>query len=175
MKLNNVTRYYPEEMPYGEGVQYFQSEDGEDFYEALNKFTLKYKLLTDANGIIRSVSEDASTLYPAGFSVVETDSLPDGFDISGDWMFEDGVVKAVPVDYLARAESERQSLLTEAKDTISIWQTQLSLGSITDANKAKLVEWLTYIDELNALDLSNIVDEDSYNAIVWPDAPDTTS
>lgn len=41
MKLNNVTRYYPEEMPYGEGVQYFQSENGEDFYEALDKFTLK--------------------------------------------------------------------------------------------------------------------------------------
>ena len=61
-------------------------------------------------------------------------------------MFEDGVVKAVPVEHLAKAESERQQLLKAAKDTIIIWQTQLSLGSITDANKANLIKWLAYIE-----------------------------
>ena len=28
MELKNITRYYPENMPYGNNVQYFQSEDG---------------------------------------------------------------------------------------------------------------------------------------------------
>lgn len=31
MELINVKRYYPEEMPFGNNVQYFQSEDGKDF------------------------------------------------------------------------------------------------------------------------------------------------
>ncbi|HGV2852358.1 TPA: phage tail protein, partial [Escherichia coli] len=43
MELRNVTRYYPEEMPYGENIQYFRSADGQDFYESLDKFTKKYK------------------------------------------------------------------------------------------------------------------------------------
>ncbi|HGY6721760.1 TPA: phage tail protein, partial [Escherichia coli] len=44
MELKNITRYYPENMPYGNNVQYFQSEDGKDFYESLPLFTKKYKL-----------------------------------------------------------------------------------------------------------------------------------
>lgn len=31
MELRNVTRYYPKEMPYGEGIQYFRSEDDRIF------------------------------------------------------------------------------------------------------------------------------------------------
>ncbi|EHY5319438.1 phage tail protein, partial [Escherichia coli] len=36
MELRNVTRYYPEEMPYGKNIQYFRSEDGQDFYESVD-------------------------------------------------------------------------------------------------------------------------------------------
>ncbi|HAT1685411.1 TPA: DUF4376 domain-containing protein [Klebsiella oxytoca] len=89
MELKNITRYYPDNAPYGDGIQYFRSEDGQDFYEALDKFTKKYKLCIEPDtGIIRSVAEDVSTLYPPGFSVVETDTLPDGVDISGRWGFD---------------------------------------------------------------------------------------
>ncbi|EOL6116768.1 hypothetical protein ACGHZH_RS28230, partial [Escherichia coli] len=42
MELINVKRYYPEHKPYGEDVQYFQSEDGRDFYESIPLFTKKY-------------------------------------------------------------------------------------------------------------------------------------
>lgn len=86
MELKNITRYYPENMPYGNNVQYFQSEDGKDFYESLPLFTKKYKLcITPDSGVICSISQDASALYPAGFSVVEVDELPEGTDISGNW------------------------------------------------------------------------------------------
>ncbi|ELX3640742.1 phage tail protein, partial [Escherichia coli] len=44
MELINVKRYNPEHKPYGENVQYFQSEDGRDFYESIPLFTKKYKL-----------------------------------------------------------------------------------------------------------------------------------
>ncbi len=61
MELRNVTRYYPEDMPYGEGIQYFRSEDGQDFYESLDKFTKKYKLCTHPEtGVIYSMAEDVS-------------------------------------------------------------------------------------------------------------------
>jgi len=75
------------------------------------------------------------------------------------------------VDYRALAEYEHQRLLKTAKDTISLWQTQLLLGSITDNDKASLILWMAYINELNTLDLPSIVDEDSFNAIIWPDVP----
>ncbi|MGL9735401.1 MAG: hypothetical protein ACR5LF_06245 [Symbiopectobacterium sp.] len=58
------------------------------------------------------------TLYPAGFDVVETDSLPDGCDIYGAWFYKDGVISAVPVDYAALAETERESRIDEANEFI---------------------------------------------------------
>ncbi|EDR7582723.1 phage tail protein, partial [Salmonella enterica subsp. enterica] len=38
MELKNVSRYCPETPEYGDGVQYFRSEDGLDFYDSVNKF-----------------------------------------------------------------------------------------------------------------------------------------
>lgn len=82
MELKNVSRYYPDEMKYGEGVMYFRSEDGKDFYDSLDLFTKKYKLCIEPDsGVIRSAAQEVSTLYPDGFSVVETEELPEGFDI----------------------------------------------------------------------------------------------
>ncbi|MCV5950924.1 phage tail protein, partial [Escherichia coli] len=64
MELKNISRYYPDDMPYGEGVQYFQSEDGQDFYESLDKFTKKYKFCVHpVTGVIHSISEDVSRLF----------------------------------------------------------------------------------------------------------------
>ncbi|EAO0378459.1 tail fiber assembly protein, partial [Salmonella enterica] len=44
MQLRNVTRYYPEHMPFGENIQYFIDENGLDFYNSIDTFKLKYKL-----------------------------------------------------------------------------------------------------------------------------------
>ncbi|EEJ0028552.1 phage tail protein, partial [Salmonella enterica subsp. enterica] len=104
MELKNVTRYIPDDPDYDNNFLYFRSEDGQDFYESLSKFTKKYKLCIDSENIIRSVSEDVSRLYPAGFSVVEVNKLPAGFNIYGDWKYSNGTVLAVPVDYQAKAE-----------------------------------------------------------------------
>lgn len=112
MQLINVKRYYPENTLYGNDVQYFQSEDGKDFYESLPLFTKKYKLcITPDSGIICSISQDASALYPAGFSVVEVDELPEGADISGNWKFDNGVISRIPVNYARKLEAMRQSYL----------------------------------------------------------------
>lgn len=173
MELKNITRYYPENIPYGNNVQYFQSEDGKDFYESLSLFTKKYKLCIHPDtGVIHSVSEDVSALYPAGFSVVEVDELPEGMNINGGWQFVDGVVSAVPVNWNAAAENQRVSLLSSANDTIEDWRTELKLDMISDENKARLTRWMTYIGEVKNMVLSDVKSKEQYDSIVWPVKPE---
>lgn len=172
MELKNVTRYYPEDMPYGEGIQYFKSEDGKDFYKSLTLFTRKYKLCIEPeSGIIRSIAEDVSTLYPVGFTVVETNYLPDGCDIYGGWMYENEVVKAVPVDFEAKAESERQRLLSDAAKTIEDWRTELTLNVISEEDQSSLILWLAYIKKLKSLNFNDVKTQDAFDAIDWPVSP----
>lgn len=56
-------------------------------------------------------------------------------------------------------EAEKNALLAEAtakqSQVIGEWQTALMLGSLSDANKAKLQTWLDYIEALKNVDLSN--------------------
>lgn len=172
MELRNVTRYYPEDMPYGEGIQYFRSEDGQDFYESLDKFTKKYKMCTHPEtGVIYSMAEDVSRLYPVGFTIVEVDELPEGFGIEARWYYKDGEVLPVPVDYRQQAESELARLTAIAEREISDKKTDLFLGIISDEEKEKLTAWRIYAKKLQAMDFSQITDKSSYAAIVWPELP----
>lgn len=173
MELKNITRYYPENMPYGNDVQYFQSEDGKDFYESLPLFTKKYKLcITPESGIIRSVSQDASALYPVGFSVVETDELPEGTDISGNWKFDNGVVSRVQVNYARKLEELHQEYLNQAYEKINDWRTELQLGTISDEDRAALTRWMKYISQVKKMELPVINTESEFDAIKWPDKPE---
>lgn len=56
---------------------------------------------------------------------------------------------------VAAAELTKQNLLAYARETISIWQTELQLGSISEEDKSKLIAWLAYIKEVQAVDSSN--------------------
>ncbi|HBQ3764067.1 TPA: tail fiber assembly protein [Salmonella enterica subsp. enterica serovar Choleraesuis] len=168
MELKNVHRYIPDNPDYDSNFLYFRSEDGQDFYESLSKFTKKYKLCIDSENIIRSVSEDVPRLYPAGFSVVEVNKLPAGFNIYGDWKYSNGTILAVPVDYQAKAETTRQKLLDAANSAIADWRTELALGEISDDDKASLTKWMAYIRELKSLVLTGISDEATFNKIQWP-------
>lgn len=176
MELRNVTRYYPEDTPYGGSIQYFRSEDGQDFYESLDKFTKKYKLcIHPETGVIYSMAEDVSRLYPAGFTIVEVDELPEGFCIEARWYYKNGEVLPVPVDYPRLSEKKRQRLLNEAKDITSDWKTELELGTISDDDKDRLTQWMAYIKAVKALDLSQVSDESSFNSINWPERPDAAA
>ncbi|HDQ3846553.1 tail fiber assembly protein [Escherichia coli] len=63
------------------------------------------------------------------------------------------------------AEQQKSALLAEAQATISLWQTELQLGIISDNDKASLILWLTYIKELQA-----VAPEAAPN-IKWPMPP----
>ena len=64
-----------------------------------------------------------------------------------------------------QAERRKATLLVEANSITQAWQTQLLLGIITDEDKASLTEWMRYVQQLQAVDLSGAPD------INWPPAP----
>lgn len=66
---------------------------------------------------------------------------------------------------VAKADANKNNLLNAAKQHISLWQTQLQLGMISDADKAKLIEWMHYITALQTVDTSTAPD------IQWPPEP----
>lgn len=68
-------------------------------------------------------------------------------------------------ELIIAADVEKERLLNYAKQHISLWQTQLQLGMISDADKAKLIEWMHYITALQAVDTSTAPD------INWPQQP----
>ncbi|HCK1023710.1 TPA: tail fiber assembly protein [Escherichia coli] len=67
---------------------------------------------------------------------------------------------------VAAAEQQKAALLVEAQATISLWQTELQLGIISDEDKASLVAWISYIKAVQAVDTSAAPD------INWPEKPE---
>ena len=65
------------------------------------------------------------------------------------------------------AENERQRLLVAADAVMLDWRTELMLGEISDANRAKLSAWLAYKNQVNAVDKNEAITE-GFN---WPNAP----
>ncbi|EHL1290562.1 TPA: tail fiber assembly protein, partial [Escherichia coli] len=83
-------------------------------------------------------------------------------------------VLPVPVDYVAKAEAERQRLLMTAQDITSGWATDLALGILSDEEKEKLKVWRIYAKELQSMDFSTIADKTAYDNIDWPEQPQNT-
>lgn len=158
------------------GVVFLQDENGNDWYECQKLFSENtVKVVYDSNNIIVSISNDVSTLWPVGASVAETESLPDGVDINGNWIFDgQNVVERTQSanELKALAESRRDSLLNSARQQLVISQTKLLRGRVlSDAEQTTLDAWLDYIDELNALDFTDIADKADFDAVAWPETP----
>lgn len=75
------------------------------------------------------------------------------------------------IDWRAKAEAQRQSLLTAANAATADWRTELQLDVISEEDKASLIKWMAYIKALKALELSRVSDEAGYSALVWPEQP----
>lgn len=78
------------------------------------------------------------------------------------WMTDSVKKHAADVE---AAEQKKAALTEDARATISLWQTELQLGVIGDKDKASLINWLTYIRELQGLD-TNVAPD-----ISWPVPP----
>ncbi|EDP8962147.1 tail fiber assembly protein, partial [Salmonella enterica subsp. enterica] len=154
------------------GAYFLESEDGQDWYECQSLFSDDTaKIMYDPEGVIWGVVNQpvpqrgntyaVSMLWPVNMSVAEIDAAdcPDDCRGDGSWLYRDGKVLPVPVDYHAKAETTRQKLLTDANSTIVDWRTELALGDISDDDRASLTKWMVYIRALKMLDLSDVKDE----------------
>lgn len=166
------------------GAYFLKSEDGQDWYECQSLFSDDTaKIMYDPEGVIWGVVNQpvpqrgntyaVSMLWPVNMSVAEIDTAdcPDDCRGDGSWLYRDGKVLPVPVDYQAKAETTRQKLLDAANSAIADWRTELALGEISDDDKASLTKWMAYIRELKSLVLTGISDEATFNKIQWPVLP----
>lgn len=166
------------------GAYFLESDDGQDWYECQSLFSDDTaKIMYDPEGIIwgvvnkpvpqRGNTYAVSMLWPVNMSVAEIDAAdcPDDCRGDGSWLYRDGKVLPVPVDYQAKAETTRQKLLNDADNAIKDWRTELTLGIISDENKATLILWMNYINVLKSLDLTGVSDEATFTAIRWPALP----
>lgn len=181
MIMRNLTAYTPENNPYAGAsvdVAFCRDSAGRDWYESQKLFASDtLKVCYASNGVIVQYAYDVSALTPLGQSVAEVkDFTPeDGTNLTdGTWVFNGtGIVKRTysAEEIQQRAERQRQKLITTATGTISLWQSELLLGTIADDDKASLVKWIAYIKALQAPDFTGITDEASYNTIEWPESP----
>ncbi|KAB7672828.1 tail fiber assembly protein [Plesiomonas shigelloides] len=99
--------------------------------------------------------------YPNNTTLLKR-KTPHDFWNGSEWVTDTEADHAAEV---AKADADKSNRLTAAKQHISLWQTQLQLGMISDADKAKLIEWMHYITALQAVDTSTAPD------INWPKQP----
>ena len=66
---------------------------------------------------------------------------------------------------IAVAEEKKQALIAEATDKTELWRAQLALGIITDEDKARLKEWMLYVQKIQ---IAEVIIDPNAN---WPVKP----
>lgn len=100
--------------------------------------------------------------YPEGTTTKAPSTQFDKWDGS-EWVTDSEEKHAANV---ATAEQQKINLLNAANSKISLWQTELQLGIISDEDKESLIAWIGYIKAVKATDTSTAPD------IEWPVAPE---
>ena len=100
--------------------------------------------------------------YPEGTTTLAPSTPYDTWNGS-EWVTDNEAQHKADVE---AAEQQKAALLAEAQTTISLWQTELQLGIISDEDKASLIAWMNYIKAVQAVDTSKAP------KITWPDKPE---
>ncbi|MFZ5191011.1 tail fiber assembly protein [Enterobacter roggenkampii] len=99
--------------------------------------------------------------YPADTTPLKPATKYDKWD-GQKWVTD---AEAQQKDEISAALDKKISLLAEANTYTGPWQTQLLLGIISDADKASLMVWMKYYQQVQAVDTSKLPD------ISWPEKP----
>lgn len=97
--------------------------------------------------------------YPAHFTPLKPSTVYDKWD-GEKWVTDAGAERAAAIQ---AAEEQQAMLISEASSLTQVWQTQLQLGIITEADKASLTAWMRYIQAVQSVDLKDAPD------IAWPE------
>ncbi|CAH0263148.1 hypothetical protein SRABI106_02865 [Rahnella aquatilis] len=68
-------------------------------------------------------------------------------------------------ELIVKADKQKQQILQSVNTTTQMWQTQLTLGIITNDDKEALTAWMKYAQSVNAVDTS------ASPNITWPSEP----
>lgn len=155
----------------GMDIVFLRDSNGELWHEAQYLFGSKtLKIAFDENGVIIMFAEDATFLNPVNCAVAEVSkkSVPAGLDVSQQWVFHDGKIRArtyTDEEKHLKAEVERKEIIERAMNKIAVVQLKLQAGrKISDSETTVLNATLDYIDEVQAFNIS------SY-PVQWPEAP----
>jgi hypothetical protein len=130
----------------GQTWEYIHDSRGETVYDT-------------ASGERKQITELGD--YPANVTTLAPATPYDVWNGSA-WVTDESAQKTA---LIAEAEQSKTQRLKEAKESISMWQTELQLGIISDDDKASLVKWLEYIKGVQAVDTASAPD------ISWPEQP----
>lgn len=104
---------------------------------------------------------DAPGDYPADTTPLKPATAWDKWD-GQKWVTDPAKEKAASI----KAAKERQAaLISEANSITQAWQTQLRLDMITASDKASLIEWMKYVQGVQAVNVQEAP------AITWPLKP----
>ncbi len=93
MDFKNFKEYRPSTPTFGENALYLKDDEDNDWYDIQSLLTKNYIFAYESEtGIVRCISDSASKMYPVNFSVSETDEVPEGFSIAGNWKYENGEI-----------------------------------------------------------------------------------
>lgn len=99
--------------------------------------------------------------YPDGLTTLKPATPYDRWN-GTTWVTDTAAMKN---QQIVEAERKKSELLTNAKNMISEWQTELQLGLIDEVDKASLINWLAYIKELKEIKPSE------WPNLSWPQIP----
>lgn len=126
------------------GWEYVADHRGEDVFSTETGTLVTITLLGD---------------YPEGTTTLAPSTQYDTWNGS-EWVTDTQAQHTAEVE---TAGQQKAALLAEAQATISVWQTELQLGIITDEDKASLIVWMNYIKAVQAVDTSTAPEID------WPE------
>lgn len=113
--------------------------------------------VTDGTAVVINVPGD----YPSDTTPLKPATAWDKWD-GEKWVTDSAKEKAAAT----KEAIERQAaLIAEANSITQAWQTQLRLEMITEADKASLMEWMKYVQAVQAVNVQ------AYPEITWPQKP----
>ncbi|SEQ30919.1 virus tail fibre assembly protein, lambda gpK [Rosenbergiella nectarea] len=144
------------ELP-GAGFALIRSQDGKSWESKPDyRGETAYNTTDRQPEIIQFIGE-----LPGGMTLLTPKTNFDNWN-GQEWVTD---IKAIQAAAISAADNDKATRLREAQNRISDWQTELQLDVISEGDKAKLVDWMSYIKALNAIDTSTAPD------INWPQAP----
>lgn len=152
----------------GQNVLFLQDDKGNDWYDVIELFdeSKTLKIGYDDDGRVRTFTTNIHALFPVNLSVVELPATKANLRVTlgDDWFYKDGKLQQIR-DYLADAETERNSRMNEATARINWLEDAQKDGDISDEEAAELAKLRAYRTALRRLNLS------AAPKINWPDAP----